>query len=134
MLLQMHTTQNEGVWNLCVNIFRRCAALKDCDTDIKLYHKLYSDPILYTGLKHILATFLKIISCSPPEWIVESMGSVVENIRQLRRGSKTSTNRQDVEDLSQELIIPFQGKCAAFQRHRRSIKTPESVSCCRYIA
>ena len=108
-LLQMHTTQNEGVRNLCVNIFRRRAALKDCDTDIKLYHKLYSDPTLYTGAQHILATLAKIISSSPPESIVESMGSVVENIRQLRGGSKTSTNRRDVEDLSQELIIHWNG-------------------------
>ena len=107
--LQKHPAQVENARNLCMNIFRQRVSLGNCETDIQIYHKLYSCSDLYVGAEHILSTLAKIMCSSPPESIVESMGSVVESIRQVRGGSKSSTNRQDVEDLSQELSIHWNG-------------------------
>ena len=79
-LSQMHSHQVEGVRNLCLNIFRKKDDLADCETDIQLYHKVYSVHNLFVGASHVLANIAKIICSSPPESVVESMGSIVEKI------------------------------------------------------
>ena len=108
-LTEMHPAQVEGARNLCQNIYKSVEILTDCDTDIDLYHKIFTIPSLYTGAQHVLSTLAKIMSSSPPESVVESMGSVVENIRSTRGGSKSATNSQDVNDLSEELIVHWNG-------------------------
>jgi len=37
------------------------------------------------------------------------MGSVLEKIREVRGGSKTSTNKKDLKDMSDELIVRWNG-------------------------
>ena len=46
---------------------------------------------------------------SPPESVVESMGSIIEKIKDIRGSSKTSTRKQDVDDISQELVVHWNG-------------------------
>jgi hypothetical protein len=108
-LSQMHPTQTEGIRNLSLNISRNTASLVDCNTDVQLYHNVYSDRNLFIGAEHVLSEIAKIICSSPPESIVESMGSIIEKIRQARGGSKSSTNRKDVDDISDELLIHWNG-------------------------
>ncbi len=124
-LLQMHPTHAEGVRNLCLNIARNADTLSDCNTDFQMYHKIYSVNNLYVGAEHILSEIAKIICSSPPESIVESMGSVIEKIRQVRGGSKTSTNRKDVQDINDELVIHWNGppinKCESIVRQALNI-------------
>ena len=108
-LVKMHPTQSEAVRNLCQNISRHKSSLQNCQTDIQIYHKVFSEPSLYIGAQHILATIAKIICSSPPESVVESMGSVIEKIRQVRGGFKSSTNQQDIKDMSDELIVHWNG-------------------------
>ena len=50
------------------------------------------------------------ILCSyPSESVVESMGSIIEHIKDVRGGSKSSTTKSDVKDISDELIIHWNG-------------------------
>ena len=37
------------------------------------------------------------------------MGSVIEKIRNVRGGTKTSTNKKDIKDISDELVIHWNG-------------------------
>ncbi|KAJ8041006.1 hypothetical protein HOLleu_15484 [Holothuria leucospilota] len=110
-LQEQHPKQVEGVRNLCLNIFRQRAdlQLKDIDTDIKLYHRVFTARNLYIGAEHILASIAKIFCSCPPELVVESMGSVIEKIRGVRGGTKSSTNKRDIDDISQELVIHWNG-------------------------
>lgn len=105
----MHPTQTESIHNLSRNFSRNIASLLDCETDFEICHKVYSARNLYVGAEHVLSTIAKIVCSSPPESIVESMGSIIEKIRQVRGSSKTSTNREDVDDISDELIVHWNG-------------------------
>ena len=108
-LARMHPNQEEGVRNLCINIFRNKTSMEHCQNDIDIYHKVFSEPSLYLEAQHILATIAKIICSSPPESVVESMGSVVETIRQVRGGFKSSTSQNDIKNMSDELIVHWNG-------------------------
>ena len=73
----------------------------------------------------MLATMAKIMCSAPPESVVESMGSVVENICAVRGGSKSGTRTRDVQELSEELIIHWNGphisQCASVVRQALTI-------------
>ena len=61
--------------------------------------------MLYTGAQHFLATISKIICSDPSKSVIKSMRSNVERIRVICGGSKSGTMRDDVDDLSQELLV-----------------------------
>lgn len=109
MLSSMHPLHAEETRNLCVNIYRNRAVLQDCSTEIALYHQVFSQPDLSVGASHVLQKIAKIFCSSPPESIVESMGSIIDKICTVRGGSKTSTNKSDVKDISDELITHWNG-------------------------
>ena len=104
-LTGMQPAQVEGSQNLSQNIYKSVQILTNYDTDIDLCHKIFTIPRLHTGAQHVLSILAKIRSSSPPESVVENMGSVVKNIRSTHGGSKSGTNSQDVNDLSKELIV-----------------------------
>ncbi|KAJ8046271.1 hypothetical protein HOLleu_04890 [Holothuria leucospilota] len=99
----------EGISNLCLNIYRNRDFLVDCKSDIDLYHFTFTRPELYRGGEHVLDSIAKIFCSCPPESIEESMGSTIERIRAFCRGSLCSTNKNDIRDLSDELIIHWNG-------------------------
>ncbi|PIK56944.1 hypothetical protein BSL78_06145 [Apostichopus japonicus] len=109
LLISKHDDDREQTRNLCLNIYRNATMLGDCASDIDIYHCIFTDPKLYTGAQHVLGKIAKLFSSYPPESIVESMGSVIEQIRRVRGGSKTSTNKADVKDISDELKIHWNG-------------------------
>ena len=80
--------------------------LKKCCFDIELYHWVFTTANLYLGAEHILSKIAQIYSSYPPESVVESMGSVIEKIQNVRGGTKTSTNKKDISD---ELVIHWNG-------------------------
>ena len=104
-----HSTQQEGATNLCKNIFQYKCELSNYETDIEIYHCVFTQPKLYIGAAHCLATIANIFCSEPPESIVESMGSIIEKIKDVRGGSKSSTNKKDVIDISDELKIHWNG-------------------------
>ena len=60
---------------------------------------------LFNNASRSLSTLAKVLCCEPPESVVESMGSVIEIIKSVRGGSKSSTRQKDVRDISEELKI-----------------------------
>ena len=109
MLQSKHELHREGIRNLCENIYRHRNTLAECKTETTLYHKVFSNSTLYAGAGHVLDAIAKIYCCHPPESVTESMGSIIEQIKTVRGGSKTSTNKKDVKDISDELIIHWNG-------------------------
>ena len=108
-LTGMHPAHAEEIRNLCINFYRNYKTLADVNTEIELYHKVFTDPNLSNGASHALQTIAKIFCSNPPESIVESMGSIIDKICCVRGGSKTSTNKRDVKDISDELKIHWNG-------------------------
>jgi len=108
-LKAQHNQHEEGVTNLCSNIFRQRHILVNIKTDTQLYHRVYTDSTLYTGAEHVLGAIALVYCSSPPESVVESMGSIIEKIKDIRGSSKTSTRKQDVDDISQELVVHWNG-------------------------
>lgn len=100
---------NKRAKNLCINIYNKRHVLQDCKIEMQLYHQVpvFTNYDLAVGASHVLQKIAKIISSCPPESIVESMGSIINKICHIRGGSKTSTNKQDVKDISDELIIQW---------------------------
>jgi hypothetical protein len=107
-LCSMHPMHTEECRNLCMNIYRQRASL-DCHTEVELYHHVYTNADISIGASHVLNKIAKIFCSCPPESIVESMGSIITKICSVRGGSKTSTNQSDVKDISDELIIHWNG-------------------------
>lgn len=105
----MHPAHTEELKNLCVNIYHNRNILADCTNENDVYHKVYSVPDLSLGASHVLQTIAKIFCSVPVESVVESMGSIIDKIRTTRGGSKTSTNRKDVKDISDELKVHWNG-------------------------
>ncbi len=94
---------------LCRNMYRNVEILGNCASDIDIYHHVFTNPKFFTGAHHVLGSIAKLFSSYPPESIVESMGSVIEQVRHVRGGSKTSTNKADVKDISDELKVHWNG-------------------------
>ena len=86
----------EGTRNLSINIFcnRDTDMLKKCCSEIELYHCIFTTAYLYLGVEHIFSKIAQIFCSYPPESVVESMGSVIEKIQNVRGGTKTSTNKK----------------------------------------
>ena len=107
LLLSKHPDYVEGARSLSINIFRNCDTdmLKKCCSEIELYHYVFTTADLYLGAEHVLSKIAQIFCSYPPESVVESMGSVIEKIRNVRGGTKTSTNKKDTNDISDELVI-----------------------------
>ena len=107
LLLSKHPDYVEGARSLSINIFRNCDTdmLKKCCSEIELYHYVFTTADLYLGAEHVLSKIAQIFCSYHPESVVESMGSVIEKIRNVRGGTKTSTNKKDTKDISDELVI-----------------------------
>ena len=107
LLLSKHSDHVEGARNMSINIFRNhdTDMLKKCCFEIELYHCIFTTANLYLGAKHGLSKIAQIFCSSPPDSIVESMGSVVEKIQNVLGGMKTSMNKKDIKDISNELVI-----------------------------
>ena len=111
LLLSKHPDYIDGARNLSINIFRShdTDMLKKCCSDIELYHCVFMTANLYLGAEYVLSKIAQIYCSCPPESIVESMGSVIESIGNVRDGTKTSTNKKDIKDISNELFIDWNG-------------------------
>lgn len=105
----MHPEHEEESRNLCINLYRNRSLLAGITTETGLYHKVFTIPEFSLGAPHVMQKMAKILLSTPPESIVESMGSVIDHICTIRGGSKTSTNRRDIKDISDELKIHWNG-------------------------
>lgn len=108
-LTASHPGHTEGVSNLCRNIHSQRESLALCTSDIDVYHHVFTRQELFKEASHVLGKIASIMSSTPPESIVESMGSIIERIKDVRGGSKSSTNKRDVSDISDELLIHWNG-------------------------
>ena len=111
LLLSKLPNYVEGARNLSSNIFRNrdTDMLKKCCSEIELYHCVFTTADLYLGAEHVLSKIAEIFSSYTPKSVVESMGSVTENIQNVRGDTKTSTNKKDIKDISDELVIHWNG-------------------------
>ena len=111
LLLSKHSDYVEGTRNLSINIFcnRDTDMLKKCCSEIELYHCVFTTANLYLGAEHILSKIAQIFCSYPPESVIESMGSVIEKIQNVHGATKTSTNKKDIKDISDELVIYWKG-------------------------
>ena len=107
LLLSKHPNYIEGARNLSINSFRNrdTDMLKKCCSEIELYHCVCTTANLYLGAEHVLTKIAQICCSCPPESVVESMGSVIQKIRNVRGGTKTSTNEKGIKDNSDKLEI-----------------------------
>ena len=108
-LTASHPGHTEGVSNLCRNIHSQRESLALCTSDIDVYHHVFTRQELFKEASHVLGKIASSMSSTPPESIVESMGSIIERIKDVRGGSKSSTNKRDVSDISDELLIHWNG-------------------------
>ena len=92
-LKSCHPEKAEGVDNLCTNIFNKRVYLALCNTDIDLYHEIFTKEDLYRGATHVLAKIATILCSNPPESVVESMGSIIERIKDVRGASKAQRTK-----------------------------------------
>ena len=95
--------------NLRKNIYRNKTDLAKVKTEVELYHEIYTQPKLHVGAAHCLAKIAYVFCSEPPESIVESMGRVIEKIKNVRGAPKSSLKKKDVGDTSDELIIHWNG-------------------------
>ena len=51
-LTGMHPAHAEEIRNLCINFYRNYKSLADVNTEIELYHKVFTDPNLSNGASH----------------------------------------------------------------------------------
>ena len=111
LLLSKHPDYVEGARSLSINIFRNrdTDMLKKCCSEIELYHRVFTTANLYLGAEHVLSKITQIFCSYPPESVVESTGSIIEKIRNVRDDTKTSTNKKDINDISDELVIHWNG-------------------------
>ncbi len=65
---------------------------------------------MYTGATQILQTIAKIVCSTPPESVVESIWSIIEQIKDVQGGLKSSTNKEDVKGISDELLVNWNGQ------------------------
>ena len=93
-----HPENKESARHLCLNIYRnkkekrfdkpfdlerQQQSMKNIvSPDFCVCHEVYNLEYLYKGAEHVLADIAISLSSTPPESIVESMGSVIENIRE----------------------------------------------------
>ena len=107
LLSSKHPEYVRGARNLSINIFcnRDTDMLKKCCSEIELYHCVFSTTNLYLSAEHVLSKVSQISCSCSLESVVESLESVIEKIQNVRGGTKTSMNKKDIKDISDELVI-----------------------------
>jgi len=78
----------EGVRNLSVNIYRHHDSLCDCKYDKDVHHSVFTRSDLYLGAELVLEHIAHILCSYHSKSVVESIGSVLENKREVRGESR----------------------------------------------
>jgi len=75
---------SEEVRKLCVNMYGCYDSLTDCKSDKDVYQSVFMRSDLYLGTGPVLGHITQILCSYPLESVVESMGSVLEKIHEVR--------------------------------------------------